>query len=424
MRLSPGTDYRELELLKQRAEADWTAVDLRVREILSDVRRRGDDALRDWTQQLDGFRPDGFRVGPEALKEAWAGTPEDLQGILREAAERIRRFHSLQQERSWTTESEPGVSLGQRVTPLDRVGIYVPGGKAAYPSTVLMNVIPAQVAGVGEIALFTPADQEGWVNSLVLAAAQLLGVTEVYRLGGAQAVGAMAYGTATIRGVDKITGPGNAYVARAKREVFGLVGIDMIAGPSEVLVVADATADAAWIAVDLLAQAEHDEMAAAVLVTPEPSLIDAVEAALTEQLSRLPRAGIAAAALERYGCLIQTDTLAQALEVANRMAPEHLELMVADPWQALRQVRHAGAVFLGAHTPEALGDYLAGPNHTLPTSGTARFASPLGVYDFVKRTSILQFDAAASSALSDSVSRLARAEGLTAHARSAEMRHL
>lgn len=254
----------------------------------------------------------------------------------------------------------------------------MPGGKAAYPSTVLMNVIPAQVAGVGEIALFTPADQEGRVNSLVLAAAQLLGVTEVYRLGGAQAVGAMAYGTATIRGVDKITGPGNAYVARAKREVFGLVGIDMIAGPSEVLVVADATADAAWIAADLLAQAEHDEMAAAVLVTPAPALIDAVEAALTEQLSRLPRAGIAAAALERYGCLIQTDTLAQALEVANRLAPEHLELMVADPWQALRQVRHAGAVFLGAHTPEALGDYLAGPNHTLPTSGTARFASPWG----------------------------------------------
>ncbi len=420
--LEPGTDYRELELLKQRAEADWTAVDLKVREILSDVRLRGDEALRDWTQQLDGFRPDGLRLSPEALQQAWAETPADLQGILREAAQRIRRFHGLQQERSWTTETEPGVSLGQRVTPLDRVGIYVPGGKAAYPSTVLMNVIPAQVAGVGEIALFTPADRQGRVNSLVLAAAHLLGITEVYRVGGAQAVGAMAYGTASIRGVDKITGPGNAYVARAKREVFGLVGIDMIAGPSEVLVVADAAADAAWIAADLLAQAEHDEMAAAVLVTPAPALIDAVEAALADQLSRLPRAEIATQALERYGCLIQTDTLEQALEVANRLAPEHLELMVADPWQALRSVRHAGAAFLGAYTPEALGDYLAGPNHTLPTSGTARFASPLGVYDFIKRTSVLQFDAASSRALSDSVSRLARAEGLTAHALSAEMR--
>lgn len=424
LKIEKNSDFKELALLQDRAADDWSAVDERVRAILLDVRQRGDEALRDWTEQLDRFRPDLLAVTPQAVQTAWDETTPELKDILGEAADRIRRFHSFQIERSWTTDAEPGICLGQKVTPLDRVGIYVPGGKAAYPSTVLMNVIPAQVAGVRDIALFTPADQNGNVNSLVLAAAKMLGITEIYRLGGAQAVGAMAYGTQSIRSVDKITGPGNAYVARAKREVFGIVGIDMIAGPSEVLVVADGSANPQWIAADLLAQAEHDEMAAAILVTPDPALLEAVEAAVNEQLALLPRAEIASKALENYGCLILADSLELALEISNKLAPEHLELMVADPWQALKSVRHAGAVFLGANTPEALGDYMAGPNHTLPTSGTARFASPLGVYDFVKRTSILEFDPAASSALADSVSKLARAEGLTAHARSAEMRKI
>lgn len=422
MKIGENTDFKELTLLQDRAAEDWSAVDQRVRTILQDVKQRGDEALRSWTEELDGFRPEALSVPPQELQLAWDQAEPELKAILEEAAQRIRRFHSFQLERSWTTDSEPGICLGQKVTPLDRVGIYVPGGKAAYPSTVLMNVIPAQVAGVREIALFTPADQTGSVNPLVLAAARMLGIQEIYRLGGAQAIGAMAYGTESIPPVDKITGPGNAYVARAKREVFGVVGIDMIAGPSEVLIVADGTADPQWIAADLLAQAEHDEMAAAILVTTDPALLDAVDAAVAQQLALLPRADIASKALENYGCLILADSLALALEISNRLAPEHLELMVGDPWEALKSVRHAGAVFLGANTPEALGDYMAGPNHTLPTSGTARFASPLGVYDFIKRTSILQFDPAASSALSDSVSRLARAEGLTAHARSAEMR--
>lgn len=424
MKLGKNTDFKELALLQDRAAEDWSAVDNKVRAILSDVKLRGDEALRDWTEQLDKFRPDSLAVTPQEIQQAWSETEPELKEILKEAAERISRFHSFQLERSWTTDAEPGICLGQKVTPLDRVGIYVPGGKAAYPSTVLMNVIPAQVAGVCEIALFTPADKNGNVNPLVLAAARMLGITEIYRLGGAQAVGAMAYGTESIRSVDKITGPGNAYVARAKREVFGIVGIDMIAGPSEVLVVADSSANPEWIAADLLAQAEHDEMAAAILVTPDPGLLEAVEASVNSQLALLPRAEIASKALENYGCLILTDSLDLALEISNRLAPEHLELMVTDPWQALKSIRHAGAVFLGANTPEALGDYMAGPNHTLPTSGTARFASPLGVYDFVKRTSILQFDPEASSALSNSVAKLARAEGLTAHARSAEMRKL
>ncbi len=424
MKIEKDTDFKELALLQDRAAEDWSAVDQKVRAILADVKQRGDAALRDWTEQLDKFRPESLAVTPQEVQKAWDETEPELKEILAEAIERIRRFHSFQLERSWTTDAEPGICLGQKVTPLDRVGIYVPGGKAAYPSTVLMNVIPAQVAGVPEIALFTPADPSGSVNALVLAAAKMLGITEIYRLGGAQAVAAMAYGTESIRSVDKITGPGNAYVARAKREVFGIVGIDMIAGPSEVLVVADSAANPEWIAADLLAQAEHDEMAAAILVTPDAALLDAVDAAVSRQLALLPRVGIATQALENYGCLILTDSLERALAVSNKLAPEHLELMVADPWQALKAVRHAGAVFMGANTPEALGDYMAGPNHTLPTSGTARFASPLGVYDFVKRSSILEFDPAASSALSDSVSRLARAEGLTAHARSAEMRKL
>ncbi len=422
MKIEKDADYRELALLQDRAAEDWSAVDSKVRQILADVKGRGDEALRDWTEKLDMFQPGDLKVGSREIEKAWEETEPELKVILAEAAERIRRFHSFQLERSWTTDAEPGVCLGQRVTPMDRVGIYVPGGKAAYPSTVLMNVIPAQVAGVREIALFTPADKAGNVNFLVLAAARMLGITEIYRLGGAQAIGAMAYGTESIPPVDKITGPGNAYVARAKREVFGIVGIDMIAGPSEVLVVADSSADPQWIAADLLAQAEHDEMAAAILVTADQTLLDAVEKAVKEQLVLLPRADIAAKALENYGCLILTDTLERALETANRLAPEHLELMLENPWQALKSVRHAGAVFLGANTAEALGDYMAGPNHTLPTSGTARFASPLGVYDFVKRTSILQFDPEAASALSDPVARLARAEGLMGHARSAEMR--
>lgn len=424
IRLDDDTDMRKLSLLQERAEEDWSAVDAKVREILKDVRLRGDMALKDWTRRLDGFEADTLRLDMALLDAAWENTAPELRSVLEVAADRIRRFHTLQVEKSWTVDSEQGICLGQKVTPIDRVGVYAPGGKAAYPSTVLMNVIPAQVAGVREIALFTPADSQGAINPLVLAAAKMLGITEVYRLGGAQAVGAMAYGTDSIRPVDKITGPGNAYVARAKREVFGLVGIDMIAGPSEVLIIADENANPRWIAADMLAQAEHDEMAAAILVTSDAALAAAVEMEVGSQLKVMPRAEIARQAIDKYGCLIITGSLKQSIEVSNRLAPEHLELMVADPWTAMKSVRNAGAAFLGAYTPEALGDYMAGPNHTLPTSGTARFASPLGVYDFIKRTSVLQFDSEASSGLADSVALLARAEGLYAHGASAEMRKI
>ncbi len=412
-----------LERLEGRGSAGDTApVEGAVREILDQVARHGDRALVELTERFDGVRldPAGLRIPPGDLEAAWEAIPAADRDALGLAADRIRAFHEGQQERSWFTE-EDGVILGQRVTPLDAVGIYVPGGTAAYPSSVLMNAIPARVAGVGRVVMVSPTPG-GRVNPHVLAAAWACGVREVYRVGGAQAVAALAYGTETVPRVDKIVGPGNIYVATAKRLVYGRVDIDMVAGPSEILVVSDGTGSPAWIAADLLSQAEHDPWATAVLVCTDPAFAREVSREVEAQLRELPRAETARASWEERGAVLVVGSLEEACEVADRVAPEHLELAVDRPWDLLGRVRHAGAIFLGHHTPEALGDYAAGPNHVLPTAGTARFYSPLGVYDFVKRSSVLSFSAGALARLADPVIRIARLEGLEAHARAVEKR--
>jgi histidinol dehydrogenase len=393
--------------------------------ILADVRARGDAALLEHTAKLDGFAAasvSALAISVAEMDAALCALEPASRAALDYAAERIERYHAAAMPKSWRLTDEHGSSLGQEVRPLDRVGVYIPGGRATYPSTVLMTAVPARVAGVKEIVLVTPPGDGGRVNPVVLAAARVAGVTEGWRLGGAQAVAALAYGTATIRRVDKIVGPGNIYVALAKTRVFGEVGIDMMAGPSEVVVVADAAADPDWIAADLLAQAEHDPMARAVLITDAPALPPRVEAAVVERLAALERREIATAALRDHGALIVTESLERAVEIANRLAPEHLELMVAVPAALLPRVRHAGAVFLGAHTPEVVGDYVAGPNHVLPTAGTARFASPLGTEDFVKRSSVLEYSPSGLAAALPHLTTLSRIEGLTAHGRAAEAR--
>jgi len=393
--------------------------------ILADVRARGDAALIEHTATLDGFAATSalaLAIAPAEMDAALRALDPASRTALDYAAERIERYHAAAMPKSWRLTDEHGSSLGQEVRPLDRVGVYIPGGRATYPSTVLMTAVPARVAGVKEIVLVTPPGADGRVNPVVLAAARVAGVTEAWRLGGAQAVAALAYGTATIRRVDKIVGPGNIYVALAKTRVFGEVGIDMMAGPSEVVVVADGGANPDWIAADLLAQAEHDPMARAVLITDAATLPPRVEAALDRRLAALDRRQIAAAALRDHGALIVTESLERAVEIANRLAPEHLELMVAVPAVLLPRVRHAGAVFLGAHTPEVVGDYVAGPNHVLPTAGTARFASPLGTEDFVKRSSVLEYSPSGLAAALPHLTTLSRIEGLTAPGRAAEAR--
>jgi histidinol dehydrogenase len=405
-----------------RAAPDVSAA---VDAILADVRARGDAALLEHTAKLDGFAAasvSALAISVAEMDAALCALEPASRAALDYAAERIERYHAAAMPKSWRLTDEHGSSLGQEVRPLDRVGVYIPGGRATYPSTVLMTAVPARVAGVKEIVLVTPPGDGGRVNPVVLAAARVAGVTEGWRLGGAQAVAALAYGTATIRRVDKIVGPGNIYVALAKTRVFGEVGIDMMAGPSEVVVVADAAADPDWIAADLLAQAEHDPMARAVLITDAPALPPRVEAAVVERLAALERREIATAALRDHGALIVTESLERAVEIANRLAPEHLELMVAVPAALLPRVRHAGAVFLGAHTPEVVGDYVAGPNHVLPTAGTARFASPLGTEDFVKRSSVLEYSPSGLAAALPHLTTLSRIEGLTAHGRAAEAR--
>jgi len=354
----------------------------------------------------------------DEMQRAWAGLPEATRAALQTAAQRIRAYHERQKLASWSYSDSDGSEFGQRVTPLDRVGIYVPGGRAAYPSSVLMNAIPAQVAGVTEIVMVVPTP-DGVRNPLVLAAAHLVGIARVFAIGGAQAIAALAYGTSTIAPVDKICGPGNAYVAAAKRRVFGAVGIDMIAGASEILVIADASANADWVAMDLFAQAEHDPLAQAILVTPDAAMLEAVAASAQRQIAGMPRRAIIAAALARRGALVKVPDLDAACAVANRVAPEHLELAVADPGRLLPKIRHAGAIFMGHHASEALGDYCAGPNHVLPTGRTARFSSPLGVYDFQKRSSVLGISAAGAAALGPVAATLAHGEGLAAHAQSA-----
>ena len=415
-----------------RARQRWSAVtdaevEQRVAQILADVQQRGDAAVLEYSNRFDGLDASSvasLELTQAELKSAFAGLPAAQRDALEAAARRVRSYHEAQKSangESWSYRDEDGTLLGQKVTPLDRVGIYVPGGKAAYPSSVLMNAIPAHVAGVGEIIMVVPTPR-GEKNALVLAAAHLAGVTRAFTIGGAQAVAALAYGTHTIPGVHKITGPGNAYVASAKRRVFGTVGIDMIAGPSEILVLADGSTPPDWVAMDLFSQAEHDELAQSILLCPDGAYIDRVQAAIDQLLPQMPRADIIAKSLNGRGALIHTRSMEEACEISNRIAPEHLEVASSDPhrWEPL--LRHAGAIFLGAFTSESLGDYCAGPNHVLPTSGTARFSSPLGVYDFQKRSSLIEVSEAGARKLGVIAAELAYGEGLQAHARAAEMR--
>jgi len=415
-----------------KARLHWSAdtdaaIEQRVADILADVQQRGDAAVLEYTARFDGLDVAAMgqlELTQAELKAAFDAIPAAQRDALEAAARRVRSYHEAQKKasgESWSYRDEDGTLLGQKVTPLDRVGIYVPGGKAAYPSSVLMNAIPAHVAGVGEIIMVVPTPK-GEKNALVLAAAYVAGVTRAFTIGGAQAVAALAYGTQTVPKVDKITGPGNAYVASAKKRVFGTVGIDMIAGPSEILVLADGSTPADWVAMDLFSQAEHDELAQSILLCPDAAYIDQVQAAIDRLLPEMPRAEIIAKSLSGRGALIHTRSMEEACAISNRIAPEHLEVSSREPhkWEPL--LKHAGAIFLGAYTSESLGDYCAGPNHVLPTSGTARFSSPLGVYDFQKRSSLIEVSEAGAQVLGKIAAELAYGEGLQAHARAAEMR--
>ena len=393
-----------------------------VKEIIEKVRREGDAALYYYCEKFDKAKLSSLRVSEEEISEALLSVEPEFIEILKEAAENIREFHKNQKNDGFTLKKTDGIVIGQKVIPVDRAGLYVPGGTAAYPSTVLMDAIPAKIAGVGRVVMVTPPDKNGKVNPVILAAASVAGVDEIYKVGGAQAIAALAYGTETVPKTDKIVGPGNAYVAEAKRQVYGEVSIDMIAGPSEIMIVADKNNRAKDIAADLLSQAEHDRMASAVLVTDSEDFANRVSAELEKQIPMLERCEIARASIDNYGKIIVTDSIENAIEVANGIAPEHLELCLDDPFYYLDKVRHAGSVFLGRYCPEALGDYFAGTNHTLPTSGTAKFSSPLSVDDFVKKTQFIYYDREALSAVARKVEYFAKKEGLTAHAKSAVVR--
>lgn len=417
---------RHLDHLLSWESVSDDSVNQRVLDIIAAVRSRGDAAVVEFTQRFDGLQAASMAdliLPRERLELALTRITVAQREALEVAAERVRSYHEKQKQGSWRYTEADGTVLGQQVTPLDRAGLYVPGGKASYPSSVLMNAIPAKVAGVSEVVMVVPTPR-GEINEIVLAAACIAGVDRVFTIGGAQAVAALAYGTESVPRVDKIVGPGNIYVATAKRHVFGQVGIDMIAGPSEILVVCDGQTDPDWIAMDLFSQAEHDEDAQSILVSPDAAFLDRVADSIARLLPTMERAEIIRTSLEGRGALIQVADQAQACAVANRIAPEHLELSVADPESWLPEIRHAGAIFMGSYTAEALGDYCAGPNHVLPTSGTARFSSPLGVYDFQKRSSIINCSAEGASVLGRTASVLARGESLTAHARSAEYRIL
>lgn len=420
---APDFAVRLAALLAFEAAQD-PQIDSAVTAILADVKQRGDAALLDYTKRFDRVTAGSaaeLEIGRAELQRALDGLPATQRAALETAAARVRGYHERQFAHSWSYTEEDGTRLGQQVTALERVGIYVPGGKAAYPSSVLMNALPAKVAGVDEIIMVVPTPG-GERNALVMAAAALAGVDRVFTVGGAQAVAALAYGTATIPAVDKIVGPGNAYVAAAKRRVFGMVGIDMVAGPSEILIICDGSTDPDWIAMDMFSQAEHDELAQAILLSPDAAFIDRVAASIERQLAGMPRHAVIRAALENRGALIQVRDLDEACAISNRIAPEHLELSLADAESWLPKIRNAGAVFIGSHTSEALGDYCAGPNHVLPTSRSARFSSPLGVYDFQKRTSVIAVSPRGAQSLGAVAAELARGEGLTAHAQSAEYR--
>lgn len=419
----PGFEAKLADLLAFEASQD-PGVEDTVRAILADVRFRGDAALLEYTRRFDRVHADSvaaLEIPAQALQDALRALPPMRREALEQAAERIRRYHERQVTASWSFTEDDGTLLGQQVTPLDRVGIYVPGGKASYPSSVLMNALPARVAGVGEVVMVVPTPG-GERSALVLAAAAIAGVDRVFAIGGAQAVAALAWGTATVPAVDKIVGPGNAWVAAAKRQVFGVVGIDMVAGPSEILVISDGSVPPDWLAMDLFSQAEHDELAQAMLLAPDAAHLEAVAASMQAQLEGMPRREVIRASLERRGALVKVRDLAEACQLANRIAPEHLELAVAAPGAWVGQLRHAGAIFMGRHSCEALGDYCAGPNHVLPTARTARFSSPLGVYDFQKRTSLIQASALGAAKLGRIAGELADGEGLPAHAASARLR--
>ena len=415
------TDFERLLAFES---AQDPGIETTARDILAQVKNRGDAALLDYTSRLDRWTPTdagALEIDPASLARAFENLPANVRAALETAAARIKTYHEKQIQPSWQYTEADGTVLGQQITALDRAGLYVPGGKAAYPSSVLMNAMAAKVAGVRELIMVTPTP-DGQMNETVLAAAALAGVDRVFRIGGAQAIGALAFGTETIPAVDKIVGPGNAYVAAAKRFVFGVVGIDMVAGPSEILVIADGTTDPDWVAMDLFSQAEHDEIAQAVMLCPDAAYIERVLTSMDRQLAAMPRADIIRASLNNRGALIQVRDLDEACEISNRIAPEHLELSVANPEALLPKIRHAGAIFMGMFSSESIGDYCAGPNHVLPTSRTSRFSSPLGVYDFQKRSSIIHVSQDGAHSLGKVAATLARAEGLEAHARSADYR--
>jgi histidinol dehydrogenase len=409
-------------LLSSTDEPDQSIVET-VSKIITDIRSRGDDALLEYTNRFDrrSVTVASLEISKQELDAALERISDPLRNSLQHAAKRVREFHEKQKQSTWTYEDDEGNVLGQKITPLERVGVYVPGGKAAYPSSVLMNVIPAHVAEVEEIIMVVPTPDE-IRNDLVMAAAAIAGVTRVFSIGGAQAIAALAYGTELVPKVDKIVGPGNIYVATAKREVFGVVGIDMIAGPSEVVIVSDASANPDWVAMDMFAQAEHDEEASAILISPDADFITQVENSVRKLLPEMERAEIIKASLTSNGAVIKVDDLKQAIDIVNVIAPEHLELAVSDPEALLDDIRHAGAIFMGHHTAESIGDYCAGPNHVLPTARTARFSSPLGVYDFQKQSSLIKCNKNSVDGIVETASILARGEGLTAHAKSAEYR--
>lgn len=412
---SEGLTLRDIRRITKRDQAESEDIRKAVEAILADIEQRGDAAVREYTKRFDGIDLDSFLVSPEEIDDAVDIVGPDFMAILEEAAANIRAYHERQVEQTWIDTFRPGVRLGAKFTPIQRVGVYVPGGTAAYPSTVLMDTIPAHVAGVPSIAVFTPPAKDGSVNPYILAAAHVAGATEIYKVGGAQGIAAAAYGTESIPPVFKIVGPGNAYVAMAKRLVFGTVGIDMIAGPSEVGVLADHDANPVWVAADLLAQAEHDRRAAVFLVTPSAAFAGEVEAEVRRQLEELPRKDIAAESIEKHAKFFIVKDKDQAVDIMNLIAPEHLEIAFSDAETWAKKIVNAGAIFMGPYTTEPLGDYFAGPNHTLPTMGTAAFSSPLGVYDFVKRSSLLEYDKDAFTAVADKVMRFSNVEGLQAH---------
>ncbi len=418
-----GKNYKEIiDSLLDRGEDDFTEVDGIVYKILKDVKTKGDRALIEYTSQFDKVDLDSIKVTVEEIEEALQIVGDEFIDILKSAKENIALYHQKQLQNSWMTNDEEGIILGQITRPLGRVGIYVPGGKAAYPSTVLMNAIPAKTAGVPSIAMVTPPNRDGKVNPYILAGARIAGIDEIYKIGGAQSIGALAYGTETIDSVDKIVGPGNIYVARAKRAVFGLVDIDMIAGPSEICILADGSKNPKFIAADLLSQAEHDEMASSIFITTSKDLAIKVKEEVKKQTESSDRKEIIKKSLEGYGYIFIVKDVEEAIQISNEIAPEHLEVMFDNPFELLPKIENAGAIFLGEYTPEPIGDYFAGPNHTLPTSGTAKFSSPLGTYDFMKKSSLIYYNKEALRKVKDKVISFTEAEGLTAHGNSIKVR--